>query len=278
MIQFTKMQGCGNDYIYIACFKETVSSPENLAVYLTDRHYGIGGDGLVLICPSDVADAKMRIFNVDGSEGEMAGTSIRCVAKYIYDSKMVQKDTVTIETKSGIKTLKLKTIGGLVSSVEVDMGNPEFSPEKIPVNIKGDKVLDYKIDVDGKEYGVTGVSFGNPHAVVFCSNAENIDVHTLGPKFENHSLFPEKINAEFVQVLDSKTLRVKVWERGNGETFACGTGACAAAVAAVLNGYCKKDTDIKVILKGGELIVRYTDDTVYMTGPCEKVFDGVVSI
>ena len=278
-IEFTKMQGCGNDYIYIDCFKQTIPAPENLSVFLCDRHYGIGGDGVVLICPSDVADAKMRIFNIDGSEGEMSGTAIRCVAKYIYDNNIIpHKDTVTVETLSGIKTLKLKTIGGLVSKVQVDMGKAQLSPKSIPMNVEGDSVINYKLNVSDKEYTVTALSMGNPHAVVFCSNTDHIDISEVGPLFENHEVFPERVNTEFVQVFDSKTIRVKTWERGNGETLCCGTGACAAAVAAVLCGYCEKNTDIKVILPGGELTVCYTDDAVYMIGNCEKVFDGVVTI
>ena len=277
-LKFTKMQGCGNDYIYIDCFKQTVNSPENLSVFLTDRHFGIGGDGVVLICPSEVADAKMRVFNVDGSEGEMAGTSIRCVAKYLYDNKMVNKDTVTVETKSGVKTLKLKTVGGLVSSAQVNMGLPTFSPKSIPMNVEGESVVNKKIEVCGKEYEVTALSFGNPHAVVFMDNSEKIEVSKIGPQFENCPIFPEKVNAEFVQVLDNKTLRVSVWERGNGETLACGTGACAAVVAAVMCGHCEKNSDIKVMLLGGELTIRYTDEGVFMTGPCEKVFEGIVTI
>lgn len=289
-INFTKMEGCGNDYIYINCINNAatngmeINSPESLSVYLSDRHFGVGGDGIVLILPSDLADAKMRMFNLDGSEGKMCGNAIRCVAKYLYDNGIVSKQEMTIETLSGIKELQLFTQNGTVSKVKVNMGKAELSPEKIPVNLEGDSIINRKVSINDKEYAITCVSMGNPHAVVFCDESINeveldsLELEKLGPTFENHEIFPERVNTEFVKVLERNRLKMRVWERGSGETLACGTGACASAVAAVLNGYCDKDTDIKVELIGGELTIRYTDDAVYMTGDCKKVFEGTVEI
>lgn len=279
-IQFTKMQGCGNDYIYLNCFKQkNIVSPESLSVCLSSRHFGIGGDGVVLICPSDVADAKMRMFNLDGSEGKMCGNAIRCVGKYLHDNGMVNKDVMTIETLSGIKTLKLYFQNGKVNFATVDMGKAELDPAKIPVKLEGDRIISRPAVIAGKTYAVTCVSMGNPHCVVFMDHLDNLSIDKIGPLFEYDPLFPERVNAEFVTVINRTTLKMRVWERGSGETWACGTGACAAAVAAVLNGYCEKGDDITVKLKGGELVIRYTDDgTVYMTGKAEKVFEGTVEI
>lgn len=277
-LEFTKMEGCGNDYIYINCFEQEISDPNHLSEILSDRHFGIGGDGVVLICKSDTCDAKMRMFNLDGSEGKMCGNAIRCVAKYLYDNDIVKKDTLTIETLSGVKTLKLNTENGLVTSVTVDMGKAEFAPEKIPALLDGDRVVDRAITINGKEYKVTLVSMGNPHAVVFCDEIDGLNLAEIGPQFENNALFPERINTEFIKVIDQNTLQMRVWERGSGETLACGTGACGAACAAVLNGYCKKGEDIRVILLGGELIINYTDERVLMTGGCRKVFEGVIEV
>lgn len=277
-IDFTKMQGCGNDYVYINCFLQEINNPEKLAVLLSDRHFGIGGDGIVLICKSDVADAKMRMFNLDGSEGKMCGNAIRCVAKYIYDNKMVEKQTITIETLSGIKTLYLYFENDLVSSVRVDMGKAELNPKAVPVILEGNEIINYPIKIQDFDYKITCVSMGNPHAVVFCDNVDEINLEKIGPMFENNKIFPERVNTEFVEIIDKKTLKMRVWERGSGETLACGTGACAAAVAAVLNGVCEKGEDICVKLIGGELFINYTDDGVYMTGGCEKVFDGNIEI
>jgi carbamoyl-phosphate synthase large subunit len=277
-LKFTKMQGCGNDYIYINCFDLEINSPESLSVLLSDRHYGIGGDGIVLILRSDIADAKMRMFNLDGSEGRMCGNAIRCIAKYLYDNNIVRKQDITIETLSGIRRLTLYTKNGLVSSVRVDMGRAELNPALIPVNLPGDRVVARQICVGGKEYTVTCVSMGNPHCVVFCDNVDIIELSETGPLFENNPLFPDRVNTEFVEIEGHNLLKMRVWERGSGETLACGTGACASAVAAVLNGYCEYDTDIRVRLLGGELTVRYSDDTVFMTGECKKVFDGTVEI
>ena len=281
VLHFTKMQGCGNDYIYFNCFQQEMISPESLAVYLSDRHFGIGGDGVVMICPSDVADAKMRMFNLDGSEGKMCGNAIRCVGKYLYDHGMVVKTSMTIETLSGIKSLKLYLQNGRVDSVTVDMGPAELEPSKIPVSLDGDRVVNRTVSIGGKEYAVTCVSMGNPHCVVFCDPKIPLDtlkLEELGPQFEFHPLFPERVNTEFITVLGRTSLKMRVWERGSGETWACGTGACAAAVAAVLNGYCLPDEEITVKLKGGDLMIRYTGDTVYMTGKAAKVFEGDVEI
>ena len=277
-IHFTKMHGCGNDYIYINCFDTTIQSPESLSILLSDRHYGIGGDGIVLILPSETADAKMRMFNLDGSEGKMCGNAIRCVAKYLYDNGMTSKSTLQIETLSGHKELFLSTTAGQVSSVRVNMGEAELSPSLIPVDVPLETVVSYPIHVDGNTYEITCVSMGNPHAVVFWVNLDTLPIQEIGPRFENHELFPDRINTEFIEVLEKNHLKMRVWERGSGETLACGTGACAAAVAAVLNGYCDKDADIRVQLLGGDLTICYDGENVLMTGDCEKVFDGVVEI
>lgn len=276
-LPFTKMHGCGNDYIYFNCFNSEIRSPGQLSVLLSNRHLGIGGDGIVLILPSHRADAKMRMFNLDGSESGMCGNAIRCVAKYVYDNGMVKKRNLQIETLSGIKKLYLSTKNGRVVLAKVDMGKAELAPEKIPVKLKGN-VIARPVKIGGKEYAITCVSMGNPHAVVFCKDINKIDLPKIGPQFEKNALFPEKVNAEFIEVVGKNHLRMRVWERGSGETQACGTGACASAVAAVLNGHCDKNADIKVRLPGGELTVKYTDETVYMTGNCVKVFEGMVEI
>ncbi len=277
-LNFTKMQGCGNDYIYINCFDLEINSPESLSVFLSDRHFGVGGDGIVLIMPSGVADARMRMFNLDGSEGKMCGNAIRCVAKYLYDNNIVRKLDMSVETLSGIKKLKLYTKNGLVSSVRVDMGRAELRPELIPVELPGDSVVARPVTVGGKEYAITCVSVGNPHCVVFCEDVDRLNLTETGPLFENNALFPDRVNTEFVEIMDRNYLKMRVWERGSGETLACGTGACASAVAAVLCGHADKDSDIRVKLPGGDLTVRYTGDAVFMTGECKKVYDGVVEI
>ncbi len=282
-LKFTKMHGIGNDYIYCSTFDQKINNPEALSVRLSDRHFGIGGDGIILVCPSDVADAKMRMFNLDGSEGKMCGNGIRCVGKFLYDHGMVdikEKDEITIETLSGIKHLKAYTRDGEVKYLRVDMGKAILDPAQIPVNIKDkDKIINETHTIDDGEYNITCVSMGNPHCVVFVQgDVDQIDLEKIGPKFENHKLFPERVNAEFVKVLDDHTLKMRVWERGSGETWACGTGACAVAVAACENGICKKGEDITIKLKGGDLVINYTDDTVYMTGEAETVFEGVIEI
>ncbi len=277
-LAFTKMEGIGNDYIYFNCFEQEVVSPESISVLLSDRHFGIGGDGIVLICPSEVADAKMRMFNLDGSEGRMCGNAIRCVGKYLYDNGMARKKELDIETLSGIKHLKLYTQNDRVSSVCVDMGSAQLEPGKIPVALDGGAVIDREVTVAGKKQRITCVSMGNPHCVVFRDTLDHLKIEEEGPLFEHDPLFPERVNTEFVSVIDKNTLKMRVWERGSGETWACGTGACAAAVAAVENGFCNKNEDITVRLKGGTLIIRYTDDTVYMTGGARKVFEGCVEV
>ncbi len=277
-LNFTKMHGCGNDYIYFNCFDQQITSPESLSVYLSDRHFGIGGDGVVLICPSKVADAKMRMFNLDGSEGKMCGNAIRCVAKYLYDNGMVKKDEISIETLSGIKKLKLYFQNGKVSTATVDMGPALLKPTEIPVKLDGDNVISRLVNIGGKDYNITCVSMGNPHCVVFMEHLDNLNINEIGPLFEYDPIFPERVNTEFVTVVNRTTLKMRVWERGSGETWACGTGACAAAVAAVLNGHCPENEEITVRLKGGNLSIRYTKDTVFMTGNAVKVFEGTVEI
>lgn len=277
-LDFVKMHGCGNDYIYFDCFKQSIDNPEGLSVRLSDRHFGIGGDGVVLICPSDVADAKMRMFNTDGSEGKMCGNAIRCVAKYLYDNGIVPKNQITIETLSGIKTIDVNVRNGKVISATVDMGKAILNPTEIPVKLGGQEVIDRPVEIDGKEYNITCVSMGNPHCIVFMDDLKNLEIEKVGSAFENNPIFPERVNTEFIKVIDNQTLAMRVWERGSGETWACGTGACAAAVAAVENGYCKKNTDIRIKLRGGDLIIKYTNDTVYMTGEACLVFEGTIEV
>lgn len=278
-LSFTKMHGCGNDYIYFNCFEQEIANPEQLSIAVSDRHFGIGGDGIVLICPSEVADAKMRMFNIDGSEGKMCGNAIRCVGKYLSDHGMVQKDRLDIETLSGIKHLVLyKGEDGLVEKVRVDMGKAELVPAKIPVKFDGDRAIDVPLTVDGQAYQVSCVSMGNPHCVLFVDDVDSLELEKIGPSFENHELFPDRINTEFIRRIDETTLQMRVWERGSGETWACGTGTCAAVVAACENGFCPKGQDVLVHLRGGDLIINYTDETVYMTGSATSVFDGTIDV
>ena len=286
-LKFTKMSACSNDYIYINLFdkENTVSSPEFLSIYLSDRHNGVGGDGVILICPSDKADAQMRMFNLDGSEGLMCGNGIRCVAKYLFDNGIAKGQKVGegryvlhIDTKSGVKECTVITKNGKVSKVTVDMGKAELAPEKIPVRLEGEKVVNKPVSIDGNVYRITCCSMGNPHCTVFVPSVDKLDLEDLGPKFEHDPMFPERVNVGFVEVIDDHTLKARIWERGSGETMACGTGTCAAVVAATLNGYCEKGKDIRVILKGGELKIHYTDERVLMTGKAEKVYDGVVEV
>lgn len=277
-INFVKMHGAGNDYIYIDCLKKEIENPNKLAVILSDRHFGVGGDGIVLICKSDVADVKMRMFNLDGSEGKMCGNAIRCVAKYIYDNKIVVKDTVTVETLSGIKTLDITAEKGYVTSVNVNMGKAEFNPKLIPVDLDGEKIVNKPVKIGNNTYNITCVSMGNPHAVIFGEDPDLIELEKIGPLFEKNKIFPESVNTEFIEVIDEKTLKMGVWERGSGETLACGTGACASVAAAVLNGFCKKDQEVKVKLRGGDLYIKYTDEAVYMRGGCVTVFKGEAEV
>ena len=252
-LSFTKMQGCGNDYIYIDCFTQRVEDPAGLAVRLSDRHKGVGGDGVILICPSGEADAKMRMFNLDGSEGKMCGNGVRCVAKYVYDRGIARGETLRIETLSGIKTCHVHAGGGRASLVTVDMGTAALAPEEVPVALPGERVVNRQAQVAGGVYPITCVSMGNPHCVVFGGDPDELDLASIGPKFEHDPLFPQGVNTEFVQALGPRALKMRVWERGSGETMACGTGACASAVAAVLNGRCREGEEITVGLRGGTL-------------------------
>ena len=277
-LSFTKMQTCGNDYIYFNCLKEPVTDPESLSIRLSDRHLGIGGDGVVLIEPSDIADASVRIYNMDGTEGGVGGNALRCVCKYLYDENIVRNPEMLIEMNGSVRRMHVYTTCGYVSSVTADMGKVEFSPAKIPVDLEGSRVISRPVSIGGRDYSITCLSVGNPHCVVFGENVPGLDLSELGPGFEFNPIFPERVNTEFVLFLDETTLLVRVWERGNGETQACGTGACAAAIAAVENGYCRKDTDITVKLLGGDLKIRYTDEGVFMTGSAIKCFSGIIEI
>lgn len=279
-MKFSKMHGIGNDYVYVNCFKETVDRPEKLSILLSDRRFGIGGDGLILICPSDKADFRMRMFNADGSEGKMCGNGTRCIGKYVYDFGLTDKTQITLETLSGIKNLTLfPDETGKVASVKVDMGKAVLVPSEIPVKAEGENFISQPVSVNGRDYKMTCVSMGNPHAVIFTENIDSLDLEKEGPYFENHEIFPDKVNTEFVEIIDENHLRMRVWERGSGETFACGTGACATVVAAVLNGICGYDKEITVDLRGGSLRIVYcTDGKVYMTGSATHVFDGEIDL
>lgn len=275
-MKFYKMQGIGNDYIYFDCMNGEIASPEQLSVKLSDRHFGIGGDGIILLCKSGVADCKMRMFNADGSEGKMCGNGIRCVGKLAHDLGYVKGESCTVETLSGIKKLNF-SFGedGKVNSVKVDMGEAILNGEKIPSAIAGERVVDYPLEVGGKVYKVTLVSMGNPHCVVF-EDPDGLNIEEVGKRFEKHPVFPDRVNTEFIKVVSRNKLKMRVWERGSGETYACGTGACAAAVASVLNGFCDKNEEIIVSLLGGELKIIYTGEKVYMEGPATLVFIGEI--
>lgn len=277
-MKFTKMHGIGNDYIYVNCFEEIVAEPEKVSMILSDVRKGIGSDGLVLIMPSDIADFRMRMFNIDGSEGKMCGNATRCIGKYVYEKGLTDKKEITLETLSGIKYLTLfVNPDNKVELVKVDMGKAILEPENIPVDFQGDRFINVPVEVNGNAYNLTCVSMGNPHAVLFTDNIADLNLEKIGPNFENHKLFPERINTEFIEVLDSHTLNMRVWERGSGETFACGTGACASAVASVLNGYCNYDEEILIHLRGGDLRITYqSDGTVMMTGSADFICDGTV--
>lgn len=277
-MKFTKMQGLGNDYVYVNCFEEKIENPSELAVKVSDRHFGIGSDGLILIRPSEVADFRMTMFNADGSESEMCGNGIRCVGKYVYDYGLTDKTEVSVETLAGIKYLKFLIKDGKVDMVTVNMGEPILKPELVPVVGEGDAVIDSPIEVDGKEYKMTCVSMGNPHSVVFVDDVDNFPLHEVGPLFEHHKAFPRRVNAEFCQVIDRTHAKMRVWERGTGETLACGTGTCATAVACILNG--KTEDEVTITLLGGDLIIRWDRDknVIYMTGPARVVFDGEIDV
>ncbi|MCQ2466297.1 MAG: diaminopimelate epimerase [Clostridia bacterium] len=280
--EFVKMHGCGNDYVYIDAFKYDIPNPSELAIRVSDRHFGIGSDGLILVAPSDVADGKMIMFNLDGSEGKMCGNGVRCVGKFLHDEigGAFKKDELSIETKSGIKYLKMTTNeAGEAVAARVDMGKAILKPSDIPVKLDGDMIVSRELVVQGVTYKITCVSMGNPHCVIFTDTpVEELELDKIGPYFEHNEIFPEGVNTEFVNVIDSRTLRMRVWERGSGETWACGTGTCATVVAACLNGICKKGEDVLVHLNGGDLVINYTDETVLMTGPATRVFDGFIEI
>lgn len=277
-MKFTKMQGLGNDYVYVNCFKEKIENPSEVAIRVSNRNFGVGSDGLIMINPSKVADFEMEMYNADGSRGEMCGNGIRCVGKYVYDYGLTDKTSISVETLGGIKYLDFTVENGKVKLVKVDMGSPEFVPENIPIIAEGDSVIDAPIMVDGKEYRMTGVSMGNPHTVVYIDDVQGLDIQKIGPKFESHERFPKRINTEFARVIDRNTVEMRVWERGSGETLACGTGACAVAVASILNGLTEDKVTVKLL--GGDLQIEWDREAnkVYMTGPAEVSFEGEIQI
>lgn len=275
-LKFTKMHGAGNDYIYMNGFVQEIENPSALAIRLSNRNFGIGSDGLVLILPSENSDFRMQMFNSDGSEAEMCGNASRCVGKYVYDNGLTTKKEIALETKAGVKYITLLEGDEKARKVTVDMGEPILDPEQIPVKVDKEPVLNFPLDIDGKTWEISCVSMGNPHAVVFTTGIKELDLPVIGPKFEKHPIFPRKTNTEFIEVVDRKTLNMRVWERGAGETLACGTGACAAAVAAILNGYC--DRKITIHLIGGDLEIEWDEQNnhVYMTGEAVTVFEGEI--
>lgn len=275
-MKFTKMHGIGNDYVYVNCFKEKVENPNEMAKTVSDRHFGVGSDGLILIKPSEVADFQMDMYNSDGSQGAMCGNGIRCVAKYVYDYGLTDKTAISIETKSGIKYLDLTVENGKVSLVKVNMGAPDIIAANIPIVSEEETVINQPITVENNTYHMTGVSMGNPHAVVYIEDVHGLEIEKIGPLFENHPVFPDRVNTEFCRVLDSGTVEMRVWERGAGETLACGTGACAVVVASILNGYTGNEVTVKLL--GGDLKIAWNreENLVYMTGPATTVFDGEI--
>ncbi|MBQ9277141.1 MAG: diaminopimelate epimerase [Lachnospiraceae bacterium] len=282
-MKFTKMEGLGNDYVYINCFKEKVENPSEISVKVSDRHFGIGSDGLILIKPSEIADFTMEMYNADGSQSEMCGNGIRCVGKYVYDYGLTDKEEITVETLAGIKYLKLFVKDGKVEKVTVNLGAPILDPREIPVLVDSlpeglDKVVDYPINVGGKEYRTTCVSMGNPHSVVFVDDTDSFPLEEVGPLFENNEFFPRRVNAEFVQIVDRTYAKMRVWERGSGETLACGTGTCASVVASILNRLTEDEVTVRLL--GGELEIRWDkeENVVYMTGPAKVVFDGEIEL
>lgn len=288
-MKFTKMHGIGNDYVYVNGFEEKVDDPARLSQFVSDRHFGIGSDGLIMINPSKLADFEMAMYNADGSRGEMCGNGIRCVAKYVYDYGLTDKTQISVETLGGIKYLDLTVEDGKVALVKVDMGSPELQAENIPILMDGYEpgkgeagtVVDAPIEVDGKLYHMTGVSMGNPHDVIYLEDGQSLkdlEIEKIGPKFENHERFPKRINTEFVKVLDKNTLEMRVWERGSGETLACGTGACAVAVSSILNGFTDREVTVKLL--GGDLKIQWDKESghVFMTGPATVVFDGEITL
>lgn len=274
IMKFTKMHGCGNDYVYVNLFEEKIDNPAELSIKVSDRHFGIGSDGLITIGPSDVADFRMRIYNADGSEAEMCGNGIRCVAKYVYDHKMTDKTEISVESGAGIKYLTLFVENKKVEQVRVDMGEPILEPAQIPVLADGDKVVDEPIEVCGKTWNMTCVSMGNPHAVVFVDNVADFEIEKYGPHFEKHERFPKRTNTEFVEIISREEINMRVWERGSDETWACGTGTCASVMACILNN--RTDNKVLVHLRGGDLTIEYNEKTnhIFMTGPATEVFSG----
>ena len=277
-MKFTKMHGIGNDYVYVNCFEESVKNPAEVSKFVSDRHFGIGSDGLILISPSAIADFRMNIYNADGSQAEMCGNGIRCVAKYVYDYGLTDKTEISVETLAGIKYLRLQVENGKVASVEVNMGAPILEPKEIPVAVEESPVVNVPVEVKGKIYNMTCVSMGKPHAIIFMNNVKDLDIAAIGPYFENHTVFPKRTNTEFVEVLDRNTVNMRVWERGSDETLACGTGACATTVACILND--KTENEVTVHLLGGDLKIRWDREAnqVYMTGPATVVFDGEITL
>ena len=277
-MEFVKMEGCGNDYVYVNGFNTKIDNPNELSKIVSDRHFGIGSDGLIVINPSEVADFKMSMYNADGSEGKMCGNGIRCVAKYVYDYKMIDKEVITVETLAGIKTLKLNVENGKVKTVRVNMGSPIINAKDVPVISDKEKVINEPVVIDGKEYNITCISMGNPHAITFVDDTDSLKIEKIGPGFEKNEIFPDRVNTEFIQIIDRKTIKMRVWERGSGETLACGTGACASVVACVLNNL--TDNKVTVKLLGGDLEIKYDTDenTVYMTGPARIAFTGNIDI
>lgn len=277
-MEFTKMEGCGNDYVYVNGFTNKIKNPNKVSEFVSNRNFGIGSDGLIMVNPSDKADFRMNMYNADGSEGKMCGNGIRCVAKYVYDNKMTDKTTITVETLSGIKTLVLNVEDGKVKTVRVDMGSPILKAKDVPVISEKEQVIDEPIMIDNKEYKITCVSMGNPHAITFIDDTDSLDIESIGPKFEKNEIFPDRINTEFIQIVDRNTIKMRVWERGSGETLACGTGACASVVACVLNNLTENKVTVKLL--GGDLFIEYNmeENTVYMTGPARVSFVGNIDI
>jgi diaminopimelate epimerase len=277
-MKFTKMQGCGNDYVYVDCTRNLIDNIRETAVRLSDRHFGIGSDGLILIRSSETADFMMDMYNNDGSSGKMCGNGIRCVAKYVYDYGLTKKTSLKIETLSGIKDIELLVEDNKVKSVTVDMGSPLMKADAIPVNSDKDELINEPIEIGGSKFNITCISMGNPHAVVFVDDIENLKLETIGPMFEKHAMFPERVNTEFVHVLDRKHIKMRVWERGSGETLACGTGACASVIACILNGL--TDHEVTVTLRGGDLMISYDEpnNKVFLSGPAVTVFDGEINL
>lgn len=278
-MKFTKMHGIGNDYVYVNCFEETVENPSETAKFVSDRHFGIGSDGLILIKPSQVADCEMDMYNADGSQGAMCGNGVRCVAKFVYDAGIAKKDRISVATKSGIKYVDVFAENGKAVSVRVNMGAPILRAEEVPMVCEKDTAVAYPLEVDGSVWNVTAVSMGNPHAVVYIDDVDGLEIEKIGPAFEHHPAFPDRVNTEFVRVIDRHTVQMRVWERGSGETLACGTGACAVAVSSILNGFVE-DGEVTVKLLGGDLRIEWNrqENTVYMTGPATTVFEGEIPL